>query len=141
MLVIENVTISLPLIIQTFREITSSGMFWLLIVLMLVDIILGKYYAILTGEYSSSIGTKGLIKHSTILLLTLLVSFIFRITNQVSIVYVFKGFYILEYLTSIVENLTLLEVNLPKPLVKYLNVTKETYDDKVERSLRKKDDI
>lgn len=141
MVVIENVTISLTLIMQTLRDITSSGMLWLLIILMLVDVILGKYYAILTGTYISSIGTQGLIKHSTILLITLVISLIFRITNQVSFVYVFAGFYVLEYITSIVENLTLLGVKLPSILVDRLGMTKETYDEKVERSLRDNDSL
>ena len=60
---------------------------------------------------------------------------------QVSFVYVFKGFYVLEYMTSIVENLTLLEVKLPSAIVDRLGMTKETYDEKVERSMRKKDDL
>lgn len=141
MMAIENVSVSLPLIIQTFREITSSGMFWLLVVLMFVDIILGKYYAILTGTYISSIGTQGMIKHSTILLITIVVSLIFRIANQVSFVYVFAGFYVLEYVTSIIENLTLLGVKLPSVLVDRLGMTKETYDEKVERSLRDNDSV
>lgn len=137
----ENITITLPLLKSTLKEITSSGMFWLLAVLMLVDILLGKYNAILTKNYISSIGTKGLIKHSTIMLLSILVSFIFTITKQPSFIFIFKGFYILEYVTSIMEHLTLLGVNLPPLFIDRLGINKETYHEKVERSLRDHDNV
>lgn len=137
----DNVTVTLPLLTNAFKEVTTSGMFWLLAVLILVDILLGKYNAILTKNYVSSIGTKGLIKHSTIILLTILVSLIFTITKQPSVIYIFKGFYILEYVTSIMEHLTRLGVNLPPLFVDRLGINKETYHEKVERSLREHDNV
>lgn len=141
MIIAKDVVVSIPLIKETLNQITSSGMFWLLIILIVVDVILGKYYAILTGNYTSSIGTQGMIKHSTILLITITISLIFRMVNQVGFVYTFAGFYILEYITSIVENLTLLGVKLPSAIVDRLGMTKETYNEKVERSLRENDDV
>lgn len=141
MVFIEGMDLDIPILVATFKVLASSGSLWLLIVLILFDVITGKYIAILNRDYSSSIGTEGLIKHSTVLMLVILVSMTFRITDQIMFAVIFKSFYILEYLTSIVENLTLLGVKLPPIFVDRLRITRETYDEKVERSLRNKDDV
>ena len=141
MVFIEGMDLDIPILVATFKVLASSGTFWLLIVLMLFDIITGKYIALLNRDYSSSTGTRGLIKHSTVLMLVILVSITFRITDQIMFAVMFKSFYILEYITSIIENLTLLGVKLPSVFVDRLRITRESYDEKVERSLRHKDDV
>ena len=141
MVFIEGMDLDIPILVATFKVLASSGTFWLLIVLMLFDVITGKYVAILNRDYSSRTGTKGLIKHSTVLMLVILVSITFRITDQIMFAVMFKSFYILGYITSIVENLTLLGVKLPPVFMDRLRITRESYDEKVERSLRNKDDV
>lgn len=107
------------MVYQYFKELPESLLFITLLVLIAVDIITGKYKAIQVGILDSSIGTKGLIKHTTIIILTVIVMMGTRILNVVQVAYIFKMFYILEYVTSILENLDSLGIPFPDSFKKY----------------------
>ena len=102
-------------------EILNSLPFVALVVLILVDILTGKFKAIKHRIVDSTIGTDGIIKHTTIIILTLIVLLTVQLLDIGEVGYVFIMFYILEYVTSIMENLDALDIPLPDNFRKYFN--------------------
>ena len=84
------------LVYMYMQELDNSSLFISLIVLIVVDVITGKFKALKLGVIDSSIGTSGIIKHTTIILLTVLVFLVSRIIGMVEIGHIFKMFYHLK---------------------------------------------
>lgn len=99
-----------------FRSVTDliySPFIHFIIIVVFFDIVTGTAKALLLKKADSSIGTKGLIKHSLVILLLFFVNVYLPMFNYG---YVAKGldvFFIIQYLVSIVENWT--EIGLPMP--------------------------
>ena len=119
------------LVYRHMQELDNSALFISLIVLIVVDVITGKFKALKLGVIDSSIGTNGIMKHTTIILLTVLVFLVSRIIGMVEIGHIFKVFYILEYTTSILENLESLGIPFPDSFTRYFNRMRTDYDKKV----------
>ena len=109
------------LVLLEFQGLLNSMPFIALIVLILIDVLTGKFKALKFGIVDSSIGTSGMIKHTTIILLTVVVAMTTRLMNVHEVSYIFKTFYILEYVTSILENLEALGIPFPDSFRKYFN--------------------
>ena len=82
--------------------------------MIILDILTGLLRAGATGKIDSCIGTKGLMKHTTIILLVLIMEIITRLINMEWVSQSFSLYYILQYIFSILENLD--EVGVPFPL-------------------------
>ena len=119
------------LVYRHMQELDNSALFISLIVLIVVDVITGKFKALKLGVIDSSIGTSGIMKHTTIILLTVLVFLVSRIIGMAEIGHIFKVFYILEYTTSILENLEALGIPFPDSFTRYFNRMRTDYDKKV----------
>jgi len=106
--------LELPILLGTFREIMGLNIFILLYTLVTIDFITGTFKAIYLKEMDSEVGSKGLMKHITIITLTILMLMVGELGNIRIVGYVFTSFYIFEYAVSIMENTHKLGVPYPK---------------------------
>ena len=97
--------------------ILDSPYYNILIVLIILDFILGTFRSILNKNLNSSIGLKGLIKHTTVIVIVTIICAMFRVSNNIELSVAFIMFYIWEYVLSVIENLSLLSVPFPDWLI------------------------
>lgn len=97
--------------------ILDSPYYNILIVLIILDFILGTFRSILNKNLNSSIGLKGLIKHTTVIVIVTIICAMFRVSNNIELSVAFTMFYIWEYVLSVIENLSLLSVPFPDWLI------------------------
>lgn len=94
-------------------DVVNSPYFIGLIVLIILDFILGTFRSLLAKDLNSSVGLKGLIKHSSVFIIVVIVNEICYVTGYPEMATAFTLFYIWEYAISIVENLAILNIPLP----------------------------
>ena len=95
------------------RNLFNNPIYIGLLVLIVLDIITGKSKAILCQEIDSSVGTKGMIKHTTIIILNTVVGVVVGVFDLSGVGNIFGIFYAMEYITSILENLDVLGIPFP----------------------------
>lgn len=95
------------------RGVLTLNIFVLLVVLIVIDFLTGTITGFYNKALCSKIGTKGLFKHVTVLLITMMLLLISEIGEVQVIGYAFTIFYIFEYLISILENTHKLGVEYP----------------------------
>lgn len=95
-------------------EVINSPYFIGLIVMIILDFILGTFRSLLAKDLNSSVGLKGLIKHSSVFIIVVIVNEICYVTGYPEMATAFTLFYIWEYAISIVENLAILNIPLPE---------------------------
>lgn len=94
-------------------DVVNSPYFIGLIALIILDFILGTFRSLLAKDLNSSVGLKGLIKHSSVFIIVVIVNEICYFTGYPEMATAFTLFYIWEYAISIVENLAILNIPLP----------------------------
>jgi toxin secretion/phage lysis holin len=105
------------ILIENIRNIIASMEVNLLLYLIVFDIFLGILKAFKLKKLSSCIGLNGLVKHSTIIIIIILFG-LWSPVFELEVIYLgLIIFFIVQYLISIVENLNLIGVPLPKMLV------------------------
>lgn len=129
---IENLLTNLEYIefINALKSLAHSKTFILLLTVIFVDIITGKAKAFKRGSLDSSVGTNGIIKHTIIIILVLIVGIWCRVLGFGEFSVIFCVFIILEYLTSIIENVDVLGIKIPKSFRKYFNRLHDQIDNK-----------
>ena len=95
-------------------DVVNSPYFIGLIVMIILDFILGTFRSLLAKDLNSSVGLKGLIKHSSVFIIVVIVNEICYVTGYPEMATAFTLFYIWEYAISIVENLAILNIPLPE---------------------------
>lgn len=113
-----------------FKELYTSPIYVGLLILILIDVLTGKSKAVLLNDFDSSIGTRGLIKHTTIIILNTLVGVTVRVFGVMEVGYIFGLFYMLEYVTSILENLDVLGIPFPDSFKKHFRRMREENNSK-----------
>jgi len=110
--------------------IASDLYFLLLFVAVVFDIILGSARAWANNEFSSRESRRGIASHGGILLIMLVVCPLLHLIGLGTALHGFIGFLALSYASSIVGNLALLGVPIPKGLQEFLNskLEKEFYN-------------
>ena len=99
---------------EVIKSLYCSMLLWGLLVLLVLDIVTGILKAIMKKHLDSGIGLKGMLKHTTIVLLVLSMAIATRLINMQWVSQTFCIFYILEYILSIVENLD--DMGVPFPM-------------------------
>ena len=102
------------MLIDVFNSMYHSMLLWGFLLMIILDILTGLLRAGAIGKIDSCIGTKGLMKHTTIILLVLIMEIVTRLINMEWVSQSFSLYYILQYIFSILENLD--EVGVPFPL-------------------------
>ena len=100
-------------LITVFNEMYHSILLWGFLFMIILDILTGLLKAGVTGNIDSRIGLKGLMKHTTIVLLIVSMGVITRLINVQWVSQSFCLYYILQYIFSILENLDVMGVPFP----------------------------
>ena len=119
-------------IMIALRDMFHDGLFWLMIILTVFDFLTGTLNAFCKKDLDSTKGKQGLIKHSIIVLMVVLMGVISGVLQNKGLFHIFILFYVFEYVISIIENLGGLGVPLPDGLVKVIRRLKKENDDKWE---------
>lgn len=101
------------MLITVFNEMYHSLLLWGFMLMIIIDVLTGLLKAGVTGNLDSRIGLKGMMKHTTIILLVLIMGFATRLINMQWASQSFCLYYILQYIFSILENLD--EMKIPFP--------------------------
>ena len=101
-------------IMETLTFIGNSKIFFILIIVTIMDIVLGKCRAFKENEFNSYMGVKGLVKHVLMILIVLLVGICTRLLGYDGVGASLAGFFILDYLVSIYANAEILGIPLPE---------------------------
>ena len=115
---------------RVFDTIFHDAIFWLLVTLIVVDFITGTIKAFFLKDVNSKTGINGLLKHTVVLLIVILMSVIIILTGYNEFKYVVLFFYIFEYAISITENLDKMGVPFPEKLSKSLRQWKDDNNNK-----------
>lgn len=102
------------LVLETIRVMAGSKYIFLLISVIMLDIMVGTVKAFILGESNSDVGLKGLIKHSIVLIVTIVVSFYLLIFDLDLMGRTWVLFFIVQYITSLIENWGKLGLPLPE---------------------------
>lgn len=134
--------------IITYLAGRFDDLFWIVLVMMLIDYATGIGSAIVKGNLSSKIGLTGIIK-KIMYIITILFAFVLdlavkRVLNEINIDFDFKNiggisigtiviiFYIGNEAVSIIENLSRMGSKTPKFLMKIAKALKEVPNEMVE---------
>ena len=88
-----------------------------LLLLIGTDVLIGILCGFVHKVLNSKVGLKGLIKHTTVILLVLVFNFISDLYSLDQYFNLFLVFYLLQYVLSILENAYCLGVPVPKFLM------------------------
>ncbi len=102
------------MLLTVFNEMSHSMLLWGFLFMIVLDVLTGLLKAGVTGNIDSRIGLKGLMKHTAIVLLILIMGIVTRLINVQWVSQSFCLYYILQYIFSILENLD--EMGIPFPL-------------------------
>lgn len=119
-------------LIEIFIAIGNSRIFFIFIVVTIIDIMLGKCRAFKENQFNSYTGAIGLVKHILMILIVLLVGVCTRLLGYDGVGSSLAVFFILDYLVSIYANAGILGIPLPE-----LEVIKP----EIERKLGDKNDL
>lgn len=114
---------------QAFKSLYHSMFLWGLVTLIILDVIMGILKAGLNGELDSRIGLKGLIKHTTIIILVVLMGVVSRLINVQWVSQSFCMFYILQYIFSLLESLNGMGIPFPDWLSNMFNRMGKDYNE------------
>ena len=114
---------------QIFKSIYHSMLIWGLMFLISLDIITGILKAGINGKIDSKIGLKGMIKHTTIIILVLVMGVVARLINIQWVSQSFCIYYILQYVISMLENLDEIGVPFPTWLKNLFNRMEKDYNE------------
>ena len=110
---------------EYLKNLLHNPIFIGLLVVILVDVITGKTKAVTHHVIDSSIGTLGILKHTIIILLNIVIGLTVQLLGVIEIGYIFGLFYILEYVTSILENLDMLGIPFPESFSRHFKRMRE----------------
>lgn len=119
-----------PITLQyAFKNLYQSMLLWGLVILIVLDIITGILVAASNGKLDSKIGLKGLIKHTTIIILVVLMGVVSRLINVQWVSQSFCMFYILQYVFSLLESLNAMGIPFPDWLSNMFNRMGKDYNE------------
>lgn len=110
---------------EALDRLIHNAVFWLLIVIVIIDFITGTIKAFVVKDVSSSTGINGLLKHTTVLLIVTVMGVITILSGYTELKYIFILFYVFEYSISIIENLDKIGVPFPERVSKMLRQWQE----------------
>lgn len=109
-------------------ELMHSMVFWIFISVIVIDILTGKAKALKYHVLDSSVGLNGTLKHVVVIVIVVTISIFSRLAGVPEFPIGVKLFFVFEYLTSIIENLDLLGIPLPKFATQYFNRIQSEYN-------------
>lgn len=111
---------------------------WFFVLAVLFDILTGFAKSMVTHKVTSTKGTDGLIKHSTLLLIVIVLYPLFEVSGFAPVADALVTFYILFYGVSVVENLSQMGLPVPSWAKTYLYKLSDEYNNS--SHVKKEDD-
>lgn len=96
------------------EQAIKNPLLTVLLITIMFDIATGILKAFVNNNLNSTINKNGLSKHMGVMLLVILVIIIFKPLEMESLINTILSFYIFSYILSILENLILIGVPIPK---------------------------
>lgn len=109
--------------------------------MLVLDLITGMAKAVKRKVANSTIGLNGLIRHAIIVFIVLMGAVYMPIFGLEVYVPYFVGYFILQYVISVIENLGVIGVPLPKSLKEIIYKLNDTVDNSLGDKLMKVDKI
>lgn len=100
-------------------DLSTSWIYHMLIMCIIVDVITGYGKAYKLKSFDSKVGSKGAIKHFTIIIITFILAVYLRLIDKVLLSQAIDIYIISIYAISIIENLDGMGIPLPKGLKEY----------------------
>lgn len=122
---------------QNVQKMADDKLFWIFILLVLLDILTGYAKGVVWKVTSSDIGTKGVIKHTFTILfyfLVLLFGYMYKVEYMAQLVFIPV---LLTYFTSILENLAVMGIYTPPFLKAKVEQEIKKYNDLLNDELQK----
>lgn len=122
---------------QNVQKMADDKLFWIFILLVLLDFSTGYSKAIVWKVTSSDVGTKGVIKHTFTVLFyffVLLFGYMFKVEHMAQLVFIPV---LLTYFTSILENLAVMGIYTPQFLKAKVEQEIKKYNDLLNNELQK----
>lgn len=101
-------------LLEIFIAIGNSKIFFTFIMVVFMDIVLGKCRAFKENQFNSYTGAKGVVKHILIILIVVLVAVCTRLLGYADVGSSLASFFILDYLVSIYANAEIIGIPLPE---------------------------
>lgn len=101
-------------LLEIFIAIGNSKIFFTFIMVVFMDIVLGKCRAFKENQFNSYTGAKGVVKHILIILIVVLVAVCARLLGYDGVGSSLAVFFILDYLVSIYANAEIIGIPLPE---------------------------
>lgn len=121
---------------EILESVTHNYVFIGLVTIIVFDFITGVFKGIYLKTLSSEYGIKGIVRMLTVLILIIIIGFFTTLTKQDYIFFTFAMFFILEYIISIIENLTLMNIPLPSFLTDFIMNFRTMNEKKLEEQMR-----
>lgn len=121
---------------EILESVTHNYIFIGLVTIIVFDFITGVFKGIYLKTLSSEYGIKGIVRMLTVLILIIIIGFFTTLTKQDYIFFTFAMFFILEYIISIIENLTLMNIPLPSFLTDFIMNFRTMNEKKLEEQMR-----
>jgi toxin secretion/phage lysis holin len=102
---------------NVLKHISSNYFIILLFTVIIVDIITGLLSATKQKNLNSTLGTKGMNKHVTVILLSVVLYIVLTIGNIGKYADLIILFFIIQYVISIIENTSKLGIKYPTKLI------------------------
>lgn len=121
---------------EILESVTHNYIFIGLVTVIIFDFITGIFKGIYLKTLSSEYGIKGIVRMLTVLILIIIIGFFTTLTKQDYIFFTFAMFFILEYIISVIENLTLMNIPLPSFLTDFIMNFRTMNEKKLEEQMR-----
>lgn len=121
---------------EILESVTHNYIFIGLVTIIVFDFITGVFKGIYLKTLSSEYGIKGIVRMLTVLILIIIIGFFTTLTKQDYIFFTFAMFFILEYIISIIENLTLMNIPLPSFLTDFIMNFRTMNEKKLEEQMK-----
>lgn len=121
---------------EILESVTHNYIFIGLVTIIVFDFITGVFKGIYLKTLSSEYGIKGIVRMLTVLILIIIIGFFTTLTKQDYIFFTFAMFFILEYIISIIENLTLMNIPIPSFLTDFIMNFRTMNEKKLEEQMR-----
>ena len=121
---------------EILETVTHNYIFIGLVTIIIFDFITGVFKGIYLKTLSSEYGIKGIVRMLTVLILIIIIGFFTTLTKQDYIFFTFAMFFILEYIISIIENLTLMNIPIPSFLTDFIMNFRTMNEKKLEEQMR-----
>ena len=120
-----DIEVELSSLVLEFTKLATNGLVIGLTTLILVDIATGISKSFITETTSSKKGLKGLMKHTLIIFIALIITPVLNVLQLPWVAQSLTMAFIVMYGVSIVENLKVMGIPVPNKIVQLLEQLKE----------------